>query len=145
MWKYPTGILFLSSLLLLFGFAPVFSQGAYLTETEYQELLNIIRASKSNSERQTMLIAELKETLKAQEAALLLALSSLELSETDLTELKASLSRIRGYSDGLNAYCLALEQENAALKKNNKGLKAGVGISSGAAGALLIILLILLL
>jgi capsule polysaccharide export protein KpsE/RkpR len=130
---------------LLFFLQPAFSQGVFLTEAEFQELLNIIRASKANSEAQTNLIAGLRETLTTQEAALLRALSSLGQSETDLTELKASLSRIRSYSDELNAYCLTLEQENAALRTENRRLKIGLGISSGSAGALVIVLIILLL
>ena len=136
--------LFIPLLLFLF-LQPVFSQGVYLTEAEFQELLNLIRASKTNCEQQASLIAELKETLLTQEAELRQALNSLEQSETGLTELKASLTRIRSYSDELNAYCLTLEQENAGLQTKNRGLKIGIGISSGAAGAMIIALLILFL
>jgi septal ring factor EnvC (AmiA/AmiB activator) len=136
---------FFALLLLCFVLPPVFSQGVYLTESEFQELLNIIRKSRANSEEQTRLIAELRETLTMQEAELRQALNSLDQSEPELTELKASLSRIRSYSDGLNAYCLTLEQENAALKSKNKGLKIGIGVSGGSAAVLLIVLLILLL
>ena len=137
-------LLFIPLLLFLF-LPPVFSQGVYLTEAEYQELLNLIKTSKANSEQQTRLITELRETLKAQEAELRQALNFLELSGTDLTELKAALSRIQSYSDELNAYCLTLEKENAGLLSKNRGLKIGLGISSGAAGAMIIVLLILLL
>jgi chromosome segregation ATPase len=120
------------SLLLLWSFsARVFSQEVSLTETEYQELMSIIRTSARNSEQQRALIAGLRTVLTAQEAELRQALSALEQSEADLTELKASLSRIQTYSDGLNEYCLALESENAGLKSKNRGLKAGLGVSSG--------------
>jgi hypothetical protein len=40
---------------------------------------------------------------------------------------------------------LTLEKENAALNKENNGLKIGLGISSGAAVTLIAVLLILLL
>jgi septal ring factor EnvC (AmiA/AmiB activator) len=145
MWLLnPKKLLFISLLLLLF-LPQVFSQGVYLTESEFQELLNIIKTSKTNSETQTRLIEDLKNVLAKQEAELQQALNSLEQSETDLAELKASLSRIRTYSDELNKYCLTLEQENAALKNKNMGLKIGLGISSGAAVTLIAVLLILLL
>jgi uncharacterized protein HemX len=137
--------LFFVPLLLCLFLPPVFSQGVCLTESEYQELLNIIKTSKANSETQTRLIADLKEVLTAQETELRQALNFLEQSEADLTELKTSLSRIRTYSDGLNEYCLTLEQENAVLNNKNRGLKTGLGISSGAAGILLIALLIICL
>jgi chromosome segregation ATPase len=137
--------LFLALLLPRLFLPPVFSQEVCLAESEFQELMSIIRTSRANCETQTKLIADLRKTLGEQEAKLRQALGFLEQSETDLTELKASLSKIRSYSDGLNEYCLALEKENAALAGKNRGLKAGLGISSGAAGALAVILLILLL
>jgi hypothetical protein len=146
MWTFSKKVLLLFAFLpLWFVSPPVFSQGVCLTETEYRELLNLIKTSRTNSQEQTNLITGLKETLRAQEAALLQALNSLEQSETDLTELKASLSRIQGYSEELNAYCLTLEKENAGLKTENRRLKTWLGISSGSAGALVIVLLILLL
>jgi septal ring factor EnvC (AmiA/AmiB activator) len=145
MWLPKLKRLFFALLPLCFFLHPVFSQGVYLTETEFQELLNLIKTSRTNSQEQTNLITDLKETLRAQEAALLQALNSLEQSETDLTELKASLSRIQGYSEELNAYCLTLEQENAGLRTENRRLKTWLGVSSGSAGALIIVLLILLL
>ena len=137
-------LLFISLLLFLFSL-PVFSQGVYLTEAEYQELLNLIRTSSANCEQQTRLITELRETLTAQEAELRQALNFLEQSEAGLTELKDALLRIQSYSDELNAYCLTLERENAELLTKNRGLKIGLGISSGAAGAMIIVLLILFL
>jgi chromosome segregation ATPase len=124
---------------------PGFSQDIFLTESEYQELMNIIRTSKRNSEQQQNLITELRETLAAQEEELKKALNSLELSEGDLTELRASLSRIRTYLDGLNEYCKALESENISLKSKNNGLKIGIGISGGATAVMLIVLLIMFL
>lgn len=145
MWLPLLKKLLFASLLSCLFLAPVFSQGVWLTEAEYQELLNIIRASKANSIEQTNLIADLQNKLATQEAALLKALNSLEQSEPELTELKDALSRIRTYSDGLNKYCLELERENKVLKSKNKGLKIGLGISSGGAGVLVIVLLILLL
>jgi len=145
MWLLRSKKLFFVSLLLFLFLPQVFSQGVYLTESEYQELLNLIKTSKTNSEAQTKLIADLKEILAMQKAELHQALNSLEQSETDSTELKEALSRIRTYSDELNEYCLTLEKENKALSDKNKGLKIGLGISSGAAGTLLIVLLILLL
>jgi len=145
MWRLNSKKLFFISLLLCLFSARVFSQGVYLTESEYRELLNLIKTSKTNSEAQTKLITELKRVLAEQETELRQALNFLEQSEADLTELKASLSRIRTYSEELNEYCLTLEQENKALNKKNKGLKIGLGISSGAAGALLVALLILIL
>jgi septal ring factor EnvC (AmiA/AmiB activator) len=134
-----------ASFLLCLLFAPVFSQGVWLTESEYQELMSIIRASKANSQEQTNLIADLKNRLATQEAKLLKALTSLEQSGPELTELKAALSRIRTYSDELNKYCLELEQEIKDLKSKNRGLKIGLGTSSGVAGALAVVLLIVLL
>jgi septal ring factor EnvC (AmiA/AmiB activator) len=127
--------------LLLFSlFPPAFSQEAYLTDAEFQTLLSIIRQSKANSEAQTKLIAELRTELRAQEAELKEALNALELSEAALTDLKASLSRIRGYSKTLNEYCLTLEKENRKLRTGNKFLKIGCG----AGGAFLIALILLL-
>jgi len=134
---YSKKLLFIF-LLLCLVLPQVFSQGVYLTEVEYQELLNGIKVSKTNSEAQTKLITDLKKVLAEQETELRQALSYLEQSETDSTELKESLSKIQTYSRELNEYCLKLEQEN-------KALKVGLGISSGAAGAFLIVLLILLL
>jgi hypothetical protein len=145
MWFPVLKRLLFISFLVFFFLHPVFSQGVYLTEAEYQELLNLIKTSKTNSEQQRMLITELKETLTAQEAELRQALNFMELSEMDLTELKAVLSRIQSYSDELNAYCLTLEKENAELLSKNRGLKIGLGISSGAAAAMIIVLLILFL
>jgi uncharacterized protein HemX len=145
MWSPVSKKLLFISLLFFLFLHPVFSQGVYLTGEEYQELLNLIKTSRTNSEQQTRLITELKETLRAQEAELRQALNFLEQSETDLTELKAALSRIQSYSDELNAYCLTLEQENAWLLTENRGLKIGLGISFGAAGAMIIVLLILFL
>lgn len=137
--------LFFISLLFCLFLQQVFSQGIYLTESEFQELMNIIKTSRVNSEEQTNLITGLKKTLTAQEAELLQVLNSLELSEQDLMELKEALSKIQIYSDELNEYCLRLEKENENLKSKNKGLKIGIGASSGAAGILLIVLLIIIL
>jgi len=145
MWRLNSKKLFFISLLLCLFLPQVFSQGVCLTESEYQELLNLIKTSKTNSETQTKLITELKKVLAEQETELQQALNYLEQSETDLTELKASLSRIRTYSEELNEYCLALEQENKALINKNRGLKIWLGISSGAAGTLLVALLIMIL
>jgi hypothetical protein len=130
------------SLLLLSRFSPAFSQEAYLTGEEFQTLLNIIRQSKTNSEQQTALIAELKAELQAQEAELKEALNGLELSEAASKELNASLSKIRDYSEMLNGYCLTLEKENAGLKRSKAAWKAGC---AGTGGAFLIVLLILVL
>jgi len=138
MWLLNLKKLFFVALLFCLCLPQAFSHGVYLTESEFQELLNNISISKTKSETQTKLIADLKRVLAAQEAELRQALNSLEQSETDSTELKESLSRIQTYSGELNEYCLKLEQEN-------KTLKVGLGISSGAAGAFLIVLLILLL
>jgi len=151
-------LLFISSLFCLFS-RPVFSQDVFLTDSEFLEMMSIIRTAKANSETQTSLIINLRNTLAAQEAkllqalsalelseaGLLLALNRLELSEMELTELRDSLSRIRAYSDELNEYCLRLERENNALKSKNNGLKIGVGVSSGVAGILLTLLLIMFL
>jgi hypothetical protein len=38
---------------------------------------------------------------------------------------------------------LTLERENAGIRSKNRGLKIGLGISSGTAGALIIVLSIL--
>jgi septal ring factor EnvC (AmiA/AmiB activator) len=146
-------------LLLCLCLPPVFSSGAYLTEAEYLELLNIIKTSEANSREQTRLIAELRKTLAEQEAELLRALRALEESKAELrqasdtlnqsdgglTELRNTLSRIRSYSDGLAEYCAALENENGRLKTENRALKISAGISGGAAGVLAIVLLILFL
>jgi chromosome segregation ATPase len=146
MWTFSKKVLLLSAFLpLWFVSPPVFSQGVCLTEPEYRELLNIIKTSKANSTEQTRLISELKETLKTQEAALLQALNSLEQSGTDLTELETSLSRIWDYSEELNAYCLTLERENAVIRTENRRLKTWLGISSGSAGVLAVVLIVILL
>jgi BMFP domain-containing protein YqiC len=137
--KRLSGIFLLSLFLLL----PVSAQEIYLTEAEYHSLMNLIRQSKANSERQTALAAELKETLKAQEAALLAALDAVGKSESELAELKNSLARIRGYSTGLSEYCKTLEADNAKLAKANSAWKKGCGITGGAAALLLILLCIL--
>jgi len=145
MWLLKSRRLFFT-FLLLFSFSPPgFSQGVFLTESEFQELMNIIKISRANSEEQTNLITGLRRTLAAQEAELRQALNSLELSESDLMELREALSKIQTYSDELNAYCLMLEKENKDLKTKNKGLKIGIGASSGAAGILLILLLVIIL
>jgi FtsZ-binding cell division protein ZapB len=132
----------LLSLFLLPPFFPAFSQEVYLTENEFQTLLSIIRQSKANSEAQTKLIAELKAELQAQEAALKEALNGLELSEAALTELKSSLARIRDYSGTLNEYCLALEKENAKVKRSKTAWQIGC---AGTGAAFLAVLLILVL
>jgi len=157
MWLLTRKKLFFTLSLFCLFFQPVFSQEVYLTDNEFRELMSIIRTSRANSEEQKNLIMSLKHTLAAQEARLLQSLNTLELSEAELsralnilelsrmelTELRNSLSRIRTYSDELNEYCLRLEQENKSLKSKNKGLKIGIGASSGIAGILLIALLIL--
>jgi len=135
-------------LLFLFLFSlslPGFSQDVYLTEAEYQELMNIIRTSRQNSEKQQSLIAELRGTLATQESALKEALNSLELSEEDLTELRTSLTKIRTYLDELNEYCKTLESENRRIKKENSGLKIGMGITGGTTAVMLIVFLIIFL
>ena len=142
MWLTEKKLFFALSLFCLF-LQPVFSQGVYLTESEFLELMSIIRTSRANSEEQMKLIAGLRITLAAQKAELLQALNTLELSESDLTELRDSLSRIQTYLDELNVYCLRLEQENNNLKNRNRGLRIGIGASSGAAGILLIVLLVI--
>lgn len=136
------------SLLFLFLFLlslPGFSQDIFLTETEYQELMNIIRVSRQNSEQQQILITELRKTLTTQEAELKEVLNGLELSKESLTESRASLSRILTYLDELNEYCKTLESENSGLKSKNTALKIGVGISGGANLIMLIVFLIVFL
>jgi uncharacterized membrane protein YtjA (UPF0391 family) len=136
--------LFFILLSLFWVSLPGFSQQICLTENEFHELMNIIRISRMNSKQQQELITELRETLAAQEAGLREALGSMELSEADLTELKASLSRIRTYSEELNKYCGTLENEINRLRKINNNLKIGIGITGGAAGILTILFVILM-
>jgi predicted nuclease with TOPRIM domain len=130
------------SLFLFSRFSPVFSQEACLTETEFQTLLSIIRRSKTNSEEQITLIAELKAELQAQEAALKETLNGLETSEAALTELKSSLVKIRGYSARLNEYCLALEKENAKVKRSKTAWQVGCAGTGAAFIAMLLILVL---
>jgi hypothetical protein len=107
--------------------------------------LNSIKISKANSERQMVLIAGLRETLKAREAELTRALNALTQSEADLTALKASLAKTRNFSKELSEYCVTLEKENLRLKARNKALGIGCGVSGGAAGVFLVLLLIFIL
>jgi hypothetical protein len=130
------------SLVLFPGFSPAFSQEVYLTENEFQTPLSIIRQSKANSEAQTKLITELKAELQAQETALKEALNGLETSEAALTELKSSLVKIRDYSGMLNEYCLALEKENAKVKRSKTAWRIGC---AGTGAAFLAVFLILVL
>ena len=130
-------------LLLLFLSFSVSAQEVYLSETEYNALMSIIKQSKANSEQQTELVTGLKETLKLQEAELQAALNAAEKSEADLTELKSSLAKIRSYSDELSEYCKTLEQEASRLKKNKAAWKAGCGAAGGAVIVLLILLCVL--
>lgn len=119
------------------------SGGVYLTEPEFQELMNIITQSTANSKAQTKLISELKQTLKTQEAELKSALNNLKLSEADLAELKTTLAKIQSYSLALEEYCKGLESENKKLKRSNAALKIGCGAGGGAAVVLLILLFVL--
>jgi chromosome segregation ATPase len=135
--------LFVILLLLLFLSFSVSAQEVYLTEAEYNALMNIIKQSKTNSEQQTKLVSSLKETLRTQEAELQAALNAAEKSEADLTELKSSLARIQSYSNQLSEYCKTLETENTRLKRNNAAWKTGFGAAGGAAVVLLILLFIL--
>lgn len=146
-------------LLVCLCLSAVFSSDVYLTEGEYQELLNIIKTSEGNSKAQQRLIAGLRKTLREQEAELQQALNVQEMlqaelqqaldtlnrSDADLTVLRDTLSRIRSYSDGLIEYCSTLENEKGRLKSENLKLQIGAGVSGGAAGILAIILLLVLL
>jgi chromosome segregation ATPase len=136
-------LLFAILLLLLFLSFSVSAREVYLSETEYNALMSIIKQSKANSEQQTELVTGLKETLKQQEAELQAALNAAEKSEADLTELKSSLAKIRSYSDELSEYCKTLEADAARLKRSNTVWKTGCGAAGGAVIALLILLCIL--